>query len=101
MQWSVFNLIRIVPENVVTMVYCKVSLAEGEYLASGDVYQKVPYKSPSDPDFIPFDQLTEAETVAWVQEQLGPEKIAQIERGLQDSINKQIERNFTAEGVPW
>lgn len=99
MIWSVYNMIRTVPEGVVIMVCCNVSMVDGQYKANGNVSQKVPYKSPSDPGFIPFDQLTEAETIAWVQEQLGPERIAQMQRGLISSIAKQHVQ--TAQGVPW
>ena len=99
MVWNVYNLVRTVPEGVVIVVCCNVSMTEGPYQASGNVDQRVPYKSPSDPDFIPFDQLTEAETVAWVQEQLGPERILQMQKGLQQAIDKQ--KLPTAQGVPW
>jgi hypothetical protein len=99
MQWSVFNLVRILPSNVVEMVCCNVSLTEGQYTASDKIYQRVPYKSPSDPGFIPFDQLTEAETIEWVKQQLGQFGIDQIERGLQQNILAQQVK--TANGVPW
>jgi hypothetical protein len=99
MQWSVFNLVRILPGNVVETVCCNVSLTEGEYTASDKLYQHVPYKSPDSPDFIPFDQLTEAETIEWVKQQLGPFGVAQIERGLQQNILAQQVK--TANGVPW
>ena len=97
--WNVYNLIRTVPGNVVVMVCCTASLIDGQYQASGNVDQKVPYKDPLDPDFIPFDQLTEAETIAWVQQQLGPEQITAMQKGLQQSIDQQ--KITTANGVPW
>jgi hypothetical protein len=97
--WNVYNLIRTVPDGVVTKVCCTVSMVDGKYSSSGDVSQKVPYKSPSDPDFIPFDQLTEAEVVQWVQQQLGQNRITQIERGLAQAIAKQ--KIQTTSGLPW
>lgn len=97
--WTVYNLIRTVPEGVVTMVCCKIAMFDGPHKALGNINQPVPYKSPSDPGFIPFDQLTEAETVQWVQEQLGPEKIAKLQRALQNTLNQ--EKVETAQGVPW
>jgi hypothetical protein len=99
MIWNVYNLVRTVPEGVVVMVCCTVSMVDGKCKAGGNINQKVPYKSPSDPGFIPFDQLTEAETIAWVQEQLGPKRIAEIHRGLIQTIAKQ--KIPTAQGVPW
>jgi hypothetical protein len=97
--WAVYNLVRTVPEGVVTMVCCNLSMADGQTKVSGNVNQEVPYKSPSDPGFIPFDQLTEAETIQWVQEQLGPEQIAKYQRALQMSLDER--KIKTAQGVPW
>jgi hypothetical protein len=87
------------PDGVVVMVNCTVSMVDGKYKAAGNINQQVPYKSPSDPGFIPFDQLTEAETIEWVQQQLGPKQLSVIQRGLQQSIDKQ--KIPTAQGVPW
>ncbi len=97
--WSVYNLIRTVPEGVVITVCCNLSMVDGQIKVSGNVNQEVPYKSPSDPGFIPFDQLTEAETIQWVQEQLGPEQIAKYQRALQMSLDER--KIKTAQGVPW
>lgn len=38
---------------------------------------------PSAPDFIPFAQLTEADVVAWVSENINPEA---VEKRLSDSV---------------
>ena len=97
--WSVYNLIRLVPDGIVTTVCCNLAMEDDKNRVSGNVNQDVPFKSPTDPDFIPFDQLTEAETIAWVQEQLGPEKIAQYQRSLQMSLD--IRKIPTAQGTPW
>ena len=92
-------MIRLVPSGVVTTVCCNLAMVDGDIRVSGNVNQHVPFKSPTDPGFIPFDQLTEAETIAWVQEQLGPEKIAQYQRALQMSLDERKVK--TAQGVPW
>jgi hypothetical protein len=99
MIWTVYNLVRTVPEGVVITVCCRVSMVDGPHKALGNIDQNVPYKSPSDPGFIPFDQLTEAETIQWVQEQLGPEQIANMQRQLQMVLDEQ--KVQTAQGVPW
>lgn len=97
--WNVYDLVRTVPDGVVTKVCCTVSMVDGQYISGGDVSQKVLYKAPTDPEFIPFDQLTEAEVIQWVKDQLGQNRIAQIERGLIQAINKQ--KTETASGLPW
>jgi hypothetical protein len=99
MEWKVFNMVRTVGEGVVETVSCIASIADGDYLATARINQKVPYKSPAEPGFIPFDQLTEQQTIQWVQEQLGPDRLSQIEKGLQQTINEQ--KKQTVEGLPW
>lgn len=42
------------------------------------------------PDFIPYDQLTNDIVVSWIQTQLTPEGVASYESTLQDQINNQI-----------
>jgi hypothetical protein len=99
LNWKVYNLIRTVPEGVVTTVCCQVFMVDGDDRVGGNINQDVPYKNPSDPDFVPFDSLTEAQVIQWVQNQLGPEKIAKMERSLQASLNQR--KTQKAEGVPW
>jgi hypothetical protein len=99
MVWSVYNLIRTVPGGVVEVVCCRVSLTEGQYSSVTEFSQRVPFKDPSDPGFIPFDQLTEEETIQWVQDKLGPIRVDAIQKGLQQDINRQ--KVPTAQGVPW
>jgi len=46
----------------------------------------------SDPEseFIPFDQVTNEEVVAWTQEAMGEEQVAQIEAGIASQIESLI-----------
>jgi hypothetical protein len=99
MVWSVYNLVRTVPDGVVITVNCTVSMTDGQHTVSGNINQNVPYKSPSDPDFIPFDELSESETIKWVQQQLGPTRINQMQRGLRQALDKQ--KVQTTSGLPW
>lgn len=97
--WNIDNLVRTVPDNVVTTVCCVVTMTEDGYTEKTVFAQPVPYKDPTDPSFVPFDNLNEGQVVQWVQERLGPVRIAQIEKGLEQNINKQ--KVQTAEGLPW
>ena len=46
----------------------------------------------SDPEseFIPFDQVTNEEVVAWTQEAMGEEQVANIEAGIASQIESMI-----------
>ena len=48
----------------------------------------------------PFENLTEAVVVGWVKEQIGAEKVAEIEAALQNQIDLKISP-VSAAGVPW
>lgn len=41
-------------------------------------------------NFIPFDQLTNDEVVAWTKNAMGSEKVASIEASIQEKINNLI-----------
>lgn len=41
-------------------------------------------------DFIPFDDLTNAEVVQWTKDTMGTEQVDQIEAGIESSINEEI-----------
>jgi len=49
---------------------------------------------------IPYSQLTPEVCVQWVKDQLGEEKVAEVEAALQSQLDEQ--RNPTkAAGCPW
>jgi hypothetical protein len=59
---------------------------------------------PTDPSFIPYENLTEATILQWVKDELGQEKIDQIEADalarLQADHNKRTNPEFLT-GLPW
>ena len=55
--------------------------------------------TPDDPDFIPYEDLTEAIVLGWVWEALGDQK-AEIEASLTAKVEKQLHPT-TANGLPW
>ena len=72
---------------------------------SGGTYNAGAYGSqgftadPSDPGFIPYDNLTEAICIGWVQDSLGTEGVASLESGLANNLDEQ-ETPTHAAGVP-
>ncbi len=55
--------------------------------------------NPDEPNFIPYDDLTEAIVLGWVWEALGEQK-AEIEASLTAKVEKQLHPT-TANGLPW
>lgn len=100
MQWTISQLDRSLPDGFVMTAHWRVSKTEGE--ASGSVYGTIsfPAKDPADSGFVPYEQLTEAQVLGWVKEQMGEETVAAHEAAVQAQIDAQANPT-TAAGVPW
>jgi len=100
MNWTISNLDRALPGGVVMTAHWRVSKTDGN--ASGTVYGTIslPAKSPSDPTFIPYDALTEADVVGWVKDEMGADQVAAHEAAVDAQIDAQ-KNPTSAAGVPW
>ena len=97
--WGIQNMERELSDGfVITAYWTCTALQDGQ---SWYVYgsQSFPY-NPSQPDFIPYDQLTEAEVIGWVQTAMGPEGVAATEASAEQQLNQLINPT-TANGLPW
>ena len=100
MNWTISQLDRSLPDGVVLTAHWRVSATDGDH--SGTVYGTIsfPAKDPADPDFIPYDNLTEATVIQWVKDEMGADTVAAHEANVLAQINSQ--RNPTqATGLPW
>jgi hypothetical protein len=104
--WSVNTLDRELSNGVVYTVHWSVAASRPNPSISGGTYSAGAYGSqgftadPSDPGFIPYDNLTEAICIGWVQDSLGTEGVASLESGLTNNLDEQ-ETPTHAAGVPW
>ena len=62
---------------------------DGQYTASIDGNTQFEVQADQ-PDFTPYDQLTEALVIGWVQDSLGEQGIANFEANVQGQIDSQI-----------
>jgi len=100
MNWTISSLDRSLPDGVVLTAHWRVSDTQDGF--TGSVYGTIsfPAKDPADPDFIPYDDLTEAQVVGWVKEAMGADTVAAHEANVQAQIDKQ-KHPTNAVGVPW
>ena len=59
--------------------------------------------SPSEPGYIPYEDLTESDVLGWVYAKLGSEKVA-IETSVTTRVQElvtQKQQNPYSQGVPW
>ena len=97
--WAVQNMTRVIDDGFVINVAwgCTASApgVQGAFYGGQDTYPN----NPSEPGFIPYDQLTQEIVLGWVYAGLGDQK-AVIEATLTAKVEKQLNPT-TANGVPW
>ena len=94
--WTIANLERNLVDGCVFVAHWRVSSTEGDYSASAYVTCSFSY-DPTDPSFVPYDSLTEADVLGLV---LGEVDQAATEAALAADIEAQ-QHPTTAYGVPW
>lgn len=99
MIFKITNLERTIPSGVVFNIHYNVDAIDGEFIAGA--YGSVAVAGdPNTSDFIPFNELTEEKVVDWVINQLGQEKLVEIESALAKQI--ELKKNpKSAHGIPW
>jgi hypothetical protein len=85
--------------NVVFNVHWRVNAVDGAYSATNYGTCNVPYDAES--PFTPFDQLTKAQVVGWIQTAMGQEQVAAIEFKLATDIVNQMDPPVVTPSLPW
>lgn len=68
---------------------------------TGSVYGSVGVTLDSGSAFTPYDQLTEAQVVGWVQAALGEEQVAAYEANVAQQIANAINPPVFSPALPW
>ena len=82
MKIQIKNMRRTNPEEVVTQISWRATKASGLVSASINRISKLAYLSPSDPNFVAFADLTEAQVKQWIIDDCGTE----VERLLDEQL---------------
>jgi hypothetical protein len=80
----------------VTIAHWRATAQDGDYTASSYGTCSFEQKDPTDPSFVPFDDLTEEVVLGWVQDKMGEE----IESNLNNQMDA-LKNPTSAIGVPW
>jgi hypothetical protein len=97
--WTIAQLERNTSDGGVVVAHWRASATDGDYSASS--YGTCGFTpDPTAPNFVPFDDLTEDDVLAWVYAELGAEQLAAIEDGLSANIEEQKAPKVIA-GTPW
>jgi hypothetical protein len=92
--WTIPQMNRLTSDGFVVTVHYVVTAQDGDFSAS--TYGTIGYTQESD-KFVPYDQLTEAMVVGWVQTALGKDT---VEASLEGQIEAQ-KHPVQEAGVPW
>ena len=94
--WTIANLERNVADGGVIVAHWRATMQDGDYTASA--YGTCSFTpDASAPDFVPYDQLTEADVLAWVWSSMDKDA---TEAALQAKIEEQ-KAPATVSGLPW
>ena len=94
--WTIANLERQTDTGGVVTVHWRVNCQDGDCTASA--YGTAGFTpNTKDPDFVPFDQLTEADVLEWVYASVDK---AEMEANLAGQIEEQ-KAPKTVSGTPW
>lgn len=67
----------------------------------GNIFRSVNVQHISGSTFIPYDQLTEAEVLQWVLDELGFNNVENIQNSVEQQIDDQINPPTIAKPLPW
>jgi hypothetical protein len=94
--WTIAQLERNTADGGVVVAHWRATITDGDYSASS--YGTAGFTpDPESPDFVPFDDLTEADVLAWVYESVDKDATeASLAANIEDQKAPQ-----TVAGVPW
>ena len=101
--WAIANLERETSDGFVFTGHYTVSAADEAYSAADEAYSAGAYGSVGferPENLIPYDDLTQDMVVGWVKDQLGEEKVTQIEEALQAQLDEKRAPTKQS-GTPW
>ncbi len=94
--WRIADLERKVEDGYVFTAHYVTNAKDEAY--SSHSYGSVTFERPD--NLIPYEDITEEIAVGWVKEELGTERVEEIEASLSADINNQ-KHPTTATGTPW
>jgi len=101
--WKILDMIHTVSTGEVITVYSAYEV-EDTVTAVRKVFENEFSADPSDPEYIPYEDLTEAIVIGWVKDALGATVVSDTEAEVQAAFNvkkQEIENPTEADGLPW
>ena len=96
--WKISTLDRDTADGFVNTAHWTASVTDGDFTAS--TYSTVGFTKEDGINYVPYEQLTEAQVIEWVKASLGAEGVAAIDTALANNIAEQKAPKVAA-GTPW
>ena len=93
--WQVVDMNRLTSDGFVVTVHYNVSAIDDTYQAS--TYGTTSYTQTPGETYIPYEDLTQAVVVGWVQEALGKDTVEASLQGQIDALKNPVQES----GLPW
>jgi len=100
MNLTIVSLDRNLPAGLCTVAHWTATKTDGDYTASAYGSLGLPAKDLSDPTFVAYEDITEAQAIEWVKDVMGEEQVAALEANLDGQIEAQ-KHPTQASGLPW
>lgn len=94
--WKIEQLERTIENGCVFRVSWSLKAIENDYI--GYTFGMVNLEPPD--ELIPFEDLTEEIVLSWVKDQLGEDRVQELETYVCDEVARQKEP-VVANGLPW
>ena len=93
--WTIQQMQRLTSDGFVVTVHYNVSATDDTYQAS--TYGTTNYTQTPGETYIPYDDLTQAVVVGWVQEALGKDVVESSLQSQLDALKAPVQQS----GLPW
>ena len=93
--WTIQQMERLTSDGFVVTVHYNVSATDDTYQAS--TYGTTSYTQTPGETYIPYEDLTQAVVVGWVQEALGKDTVEASLQGQIDALKNPVQES----GLPW
>ena len=98
--WNVVDCEHIIATGMITDLYYIINAEDPDSTYTSSIYRSMRL-DPADLDtMIPYDSVTEADTITWLQDSLGEERIATTYQTLDNRL-VEMKTPTTGSGKPW
>lgn len=94
--WNIASLERETADGFVYTAHYTIDASDGTY--NTGAYGSIGFERPD--KLLPYSRLTKDQVINWVKQQLGEERVTEIEAALENQLSE-MHAPSKASGVPW